>query len=41
MHPLDARLEVVRGSWKGLRNPFPVRVQAESALECPNSRSVG
>ena len=29
---LDARLEVVRGSWKGLQNPFPASVQADVRL---------
>ena len=30
--PLAARLEVVRGSWKGLQNPFPVSVQTDVHL---------
>jgi len=29
---LNARLEVVRGSWKGLQNPFPASVQADVRL---------
>ena len=29
---LAARLEVVRGSWKGLQNPFPASVQADVRL---------
>ena len=29
---LGARLEVVRGSWKGSQKPFPVSVQADVRL---------
>jgi hypothetical protein len=38
---LAARLEVVRGSWKGLQTPFPASVQADVRLRMFNQQWEG
>ena len=40
-YELGARLEVVRGSWKGLQNPFPANVQTDVRLGMFNQQWEG